>query len=165
MNYGNRQRSTITGMTLVEVTLALGVMSLMFVSVTSIFQFSHRQWQAANTGNAYHHAVLDQMADQIQDADQVLALSSDALTVAMNGGGLRRWERRNSSIYYWENGKQQWTVEDVTPFRFKGYLQNGVTLASRLQDIRVIKLLPDDTSLLGRTIRIDTHPANLVSQE
>ncbi|MEZ6120632.1 MAG: hypothetical protein R3C28_29200 [Pirellulaceae bacterium] len=165
MRYSKRQRYAITGMTLVEVTLALGVMSLMFISVTSVFQFSHRQWQTANTGSAYHHAVLDQVADQIQDSDRVLALSADALAVAMNGGGLRRWERQNSTITYWENGKQQWIVEDAAPFRFKGYLQNGATLASRLQDIRVIKLQPDDASLLGRTIRIDTHPANLVSQE
>lgn len=110
-----------SGLSLVELVVSMGLLSLMMLPIIGLMATSYKVFNAGNThrDGAYARQVaMDAIGVRLQGAAEVLRISPGYLEVRLSGGAAAELELAGGSLFWTEAGDRQMLATGITNARF-----------------------------------------------
>ena len=132
-----------TGLTLLEITLAVGLTTLLLVPTVAALQTSLTSWRGVESS----HAVAMEKSDgllfiqrTLKQSDEVLSISSKQIKFRLEGGLVAAIYKKRSELWYEDENKNAIRViDDLKSITFSGLAADASTPAKTPSDIRIVQ--------------------------
>jgi len=129
----NRLLRMRRGLSLVELVVSMGLLSLMMLPIVGLMATSYKVFNAGNTSRdgAYARQVaLDAVSYRLQGARQVVRARSGYLEVRLLNGTTAALELTAGSLFWTEAGARQMLATGITNARFVAGTSTGATTSA-----------------------------------
>ncbi len=137
-----------SGLSLLELVLALGMMSLLMTPVVGLLKTSHSIWEAYESDHTRLdslQATTRHLVRHLRDTDQIVSLSpsdstAGAISARQAAGPTETWWRVGNQVWYRRDGTSGLLADDITELTFVGFEKDGITPTTVPSRVRIVEV-------------------------